>query len=154
MNERREKLGEVEDRTEKMMNTSENLSSAAQGIKLKYKDKKWYQFWKFSSRFRHSHLPYFTVVQKCKLVMAAMLTQLLPSETQWCVYKVLICQSCTRWSLHKQWMHFSISWQILKHHSFLYPSPTHATWLGTYFRPKIPAAILLGSQGEAFMKDI
>ncbi|BFZ09853.1 hypothetical protein BsWGS_12892 [Bradybaena similaris] len=44
VNERREKLGEVEDRTEKMMNTSEQLSSAAQGIKLKYKDKKWYQF--------------------------------------------------------------------------------------------------------------
>lgn len=43
--ERGQKLGEVEERTEKMMNEAENFSSAAHQLMLKYKDKKWYQLW-------------------------------------------------------------------------------------------------------------
>lgn len=41
--ERGQKLGQVEDKTEKMMNEAENFSSAAHQLMLKYKDKKWYQ---------------------------------------------------------------------------------------------------------------
>lgn len=45
MVERGQKLGQLEDRTEKMMNEAENFSSAAHQLMLKYKDKKWYQLW-------------------------------------------------------------------------------------------------------------
>lgn len=41
--ERGEKLGELEERTEKMRLDAELYSQAAQQIKNKYKDKKWYQ---------------------------------------------------------------------------------------------------------------
>ncbi|XP_035715729.1 syntaxin-binding protein 5 isoform X4 [Folsomia candida] len=43
MVERGQKLGDLGDKTEKMMNESENFSSAAHQLMLKYKDKKWYQ---------------------------------------------------------------------------------------------------------------
>jgi len=43
MVERGQKLGQLEDKTEKMMNESENFSTAAHQLMLKYKDKKWYQ---------------------------------------------------------------------------------------------------------------
>jgi syntaxin-binding protein 5 len=43
MVERGEKLGQLSDKTEKMMNESENFSNAAHQLMLKYKDKKWYQ---------------------------------------------------------------------------------------------------------------
>lgn len=43
--ERGQKLGQVEEKTEKMMNEAENFSSAAHQLMLKYKDKKWYQLW-------------------------------------------------------------------------------------------------------------
>ncbi|CAL4095912.1 unnamed protein product, partial [Meganyctiphanes norvegica] len=43
MVERGEKLGQVEERTEKMMNEAESFSTAAHSLMLKYKDKKWYQ---------------------------------------------------------------------------------------------------------------
>ncbi|XP_069961371.1 syntaxin-binding protein 5 isoform X4 [Cherax quadricarinatus] len=41
--ERGQKLGELEERTGKMMNEAESFSSAAHQLMLKYKDKKWYQ---------------------------------------------------------------------------------------------------------------
>jgi len=41
--ERGDKLGQLEDRTGKMMSDAENFSSAAHSLMLKYKDKKWYQ---------------------------------------------------------------------------------------------------------------
>ncbi|XP_063973493.1 syntaxin-binding protein 5 isoform X7 [Diachasmimorpha longicaudata] len=41
--ERGDKLSQLEDRTERMMNESENFAASAHGLMLKYKDKKWYQ---------------------------------------------------------------------------------------------------------------
>uniref|UniRef100_A0A1B6C6I5 V-SNARE coiled-coil homology domain-containing protein n=1 Tax=Clastoptera arizonana TaxID=38151 RepID=A0A1B6C6I5_9HEMI len=41
--ERGEKLGQLEDRAEKMKNEAENFSMSAHSLMLKYKDKKWYQ---------------------------------------------------------------------------------------------------------------
>lgn len=41
--ERGEKLGQLEERTQRMMSESENFSQSAQTLMLKYKDKKWYQ---------------------------------------------------------------------------------------------------------------
>ncbi|KAK3914089.1 Syntaxin-binding protein 5 [Frankliniella fusca] len=41
--ERGEKLSQLEERTQRMMNEAENFSSSAHGLMLKYKDKKWYQ---------------------------------------------------------------------------------------------------------------
>ncbi|KAF6205469.1 hypothetical protein GE061_019642 [Apolygus lucorum] len=41
--ERGEKLSQLEERTEKMMNEAENFQSSAHSLMLKYKDKKWYQ---------------------------------------------------------------------------------------------------------------
>ncbi|XP_034940241.1 syntaxin-binding protein 5 isoform X4 [Chelonus insularis] len=41
--ERGEKLSQLEERTARMMNESENFASSAHGLMLKYKDKKWYQ---------------------------------------------------------------------------------------------------------------
>lgn len=41
--ERGEKLGELEDRTEKLKMDSELYMHSAQQLKNKYKDKKWYQ---------------------------------------------------------------------------------------------------------------
>ncbi|XP_011500953.1 PREDICTED: syntaxin-binding protein 5 [Ceratosolen solmsi marchali] len=41
--ERGEKLSQLEDRTARMMNESENFASSAHTLMLKYKDKKWYQ---------------------------------------------------------------------------------------------------------------
>lgn len=55
MVERGEKLGKLEDKTEKMMNDSENFSNAAHQLMLKYKDKKWYQLWAISQLL--SNLP-------------------------------------------------------------------------------------------------
>ena len=43
MLERGEKLGELEERTQRMMNEAENFQNSAHGLMLKYKDKKWYQ---------------------------------------------------------------------------------------------------------------
>lgn len=43
--ERGEKLSQLEERTEKMMNEAENFQSSAHSLMLKYKDKKWYQIW-------------------------------------------------------------------------------------------------------------
>lgn len=43
MVERGQKLGQLEDRTERMMNEAENFQSGAHNLMLKYKDKKWYQ---------------------------------------------------------------------------------------------------------------
>lgn len=43
MLERGEKLGELEERTERMANEAEGFSNSAHGLMLKYKDKKWYQ---------------------------------------------------------------------------------------------------------------
>jgi len=43
MVERGQKLGDLGDKTEKMCSESENFSSAAHQLMLKYKDKKWYQ---------------------------------------------------------------------------------------------------------------
>ncbi|XP_052086784.1 syntaxin-binding protein 5-like isoform X1 [Mytilus californianus] len=42
--ERGEKLGELGERTEQMLQNAESFSSASHAIMLKYKDKKWYQF--------------------------------------------------------------------------------------------------------------
>jgi hypothetical protein len=42
--ERGEKLGELEERTERMKLEAEQYSSTAHQLKMKYKDKKWYQF--------------------------------------------------------------------------------------------------------------
>lgn len=44
LDERGEKLGEIEDRTLQMMNQSESYSQAAHQLAQKFKDKKWYQF--------------------------------------------------------------------------------------------------------------
>ncbi|BES93880.1 syntaxin Hypothetical protein protein [Nesidiocoris tenuis] len=41
--ERGEKLSQLEERTEKMMNEAENFQSTSHSLMLKYKDKKWYQ---------------------------------------------------------------------------------------------------------------
>lgn len=41
--ERGEKLGELEERTQRMMNDAENFTNSAHALMLKYKDKKWYQ---------------------------------------------------------------------------------------------------------------
>ncbi|XP_051157410.1 syntaxin-binding protein 5 [Leptopilina boulardi] len=41
--ERGEKLGELEERTARMMNEAEGFSQSAHGLMLKYKDRKWYQ---------------------------------------------------------------------------------------------------------------
>jgi syntaxin-binding protein 5 len=43
MVERGDKLGKLEDKTEKMMHDAENFSSTSHQLMLKYKDKKWYQ---------------------------------------------------------------------------------------------------------------
>ncbi|KAK7794266.1 hypothetical protein R5R35_013601 [Gryllus longicercus] len=43
MVERGEKLGQLEDRTQRMMNEAETFSTTAHSLMLKYKDKKWYQ---------------------------------------------------------------------------------------------------------------
>ncbi|XP_071135154.1 syntaxin-binding protein 5-like isoform X10 [Mytilus edulis] len=42
--ERGEKLGELGERTEQMLQNADSFSSASHAIMLKYKDKKWYQF--------------------------------------------------------------------------------------------------------------
>lgn len=44
LDERGEKLGELEDRTLAMMNQSESYAQAAHQLAQKFKDKKWYQF--------------------------------------------------------------------------------------------------------------
>lgn len=44
LDERGEKLGDIEDRTLQMMNQSENYAHAASQLAQKFKDKKWYQF--------------------------------------------------------------------------------------------------------------
>lgn len=44
LDERGEKLSEIEDQTLKMMNTSEAYAQAAHQLAQKFKDKKWYQF--------------------------------------------------------------------------------------------------------------
>ena len=41
--ERGQKLGELEDKTGKMMHEAEQFSSSARQLMMKYKDKKWYQ---------------------------------------------------------------------------------------------------------------
>jgi syntaxin-binding protein 5 len=41
--ERGEKLGQLEDRTQRMMSEADNFSHSAHSLMLKYKDKKWYQ---------------------------------------------------------------------------------------------------------------
>lgn len=41
--ERGEKLGQLEERTQRMMAESENFSHSAHSLMLKYRDKKWYQ---------------------------------------------------------------------------------------------------------------
>ncbi|GLH03019.1 Uncharacterized protein GBIM_08949 [Gryllus bimaculatus] len=43
MVERGEKLGQLEDRTQRMMSEAETFSTTAHSLMLKYKDKKWYQ---------------------------------------------------------------------------------------------------------------
>jgi syntaxin-binding protein 5 len=43
MVERGEKLGQLEDKAEKMRSEAENFSTSAHDLMLKYKDKKWYQ---------------------------------------------------------------------------------------------------------------
>lgn len=44
LDERGEKLGEIEDRTLQMMNQSESYAQSAHQLAQKFKDKKWYQF--------------------------------------------------------------------------------------------------------------
>ncbi|KAJ8399375.1 hypothetical protein AAFF_G00410870 [Aldrovandia affinis] len=44
LDERGQKLGELEERTAAMMNSADNFSKHAHDVMLKYKDKKWYQF--------------------------------------------------------------------------------------------------------------
>jgi len=44
LDERGEKLGEIEDKTLQMLNQSESYSQAAHQLAQKFKDKKWYQF--------------------------------------------------------------------------------------------------------------
>jgi len=41
--ERGDKLSQLEERTQRMMNEAENFSSSAHSLMVKYKDKKWYQ---------------------------------------------------------------------------------------------------------------
>lgn len=41
--ERGDKLSQLEERTARMMNESENFATSAHGLMHKYKDKKWYQ---------------------------------------------------------------------------------------------------------------
>lgn len=41
--ERGDKLSQLEERTQRMMNEAENFSSSAHGLMVKYRDKKWYQ---------------------------------------------------------------------------------------------------------------
>ncbi|KAA0185337.1 hypothetical protein HAZT_HAZT004322 [Hyalella azteca] len=41
--ERGQRLGELDEKTAKMMHEAESFSSAARQLMLKYKDKKWYQ---------------------------------------------------------------------------------------------------------------
>lgn len=43
MVERGDKLGQLEDKAEKMRSEAENFSSSAHDLMLKYRDKKWYQ---------------------------------------------------------------------------------------------------------------
>lgn len=43
MVERGDKLNQLEERTQRMMNEAENYSGTAHQLMLKYKDKKWYQ---------------------------------------------------------------------------------------------------------------
>lgn len=43
MMERGDKLSQLEERTARMMNESENFASSANSLMQKYKDKKWYQ---------------------------------------------------------------------------------------------------------------
>lgn len=43
MVERGDKLNQLEERTQRMMNESETFSHSAHSLMLKYKDKKWYQ---------------------------------------------------------------------------------------------------------------
>jgi syntaxin-binding protein 5 len=43
LNERGNKLGQLEDRTQRMANEAENFSTAAHQLMAKYRDKKWYQ---------------------------------------------------------------------------------------------------------------
>lgn len=43
MVERGDKLNQLEERSERMMNEAQNYSSTAHSLMLKYKDKKWYQ---------------------------------------------------------------------------------------------------------------
>lgn len=42
--ERGEKLSELEEKTERMKLEAEAYSSSSHQLKMKYKDKKWYQF--------------------------------------------------------------------------------------------------------------
>ncbi|KAM9320903.1 syntaxin-binding protein 5-like [Gastrophryne carolinensis] len=44
LDERGQRLGELEDKTERMLSSAESFSKHAHGLMLKYKDKKWYQF--------------------------------------------------------------------------------------------------------------
>nr|DBA34614.1 TPA: hypothetical protein GDO54_002160 [Pyxicephalus adspersus] len=44
LDERGQRLGELEDKTERMLSSAEAFSKHAHGLMLKYKDKKWYQF--------------------------------------------------------------------------------------------------------------
>lgn len=41
--ERGEKLGEIEDKTAKMLNNAQNFSSVTKQLEEKMKNKKWYQ---------------------------------------------------------------------------------------------------------------
>lgn len=43
MVQRGDKLNQLEEKTERMMNEAENFQSSAHSLMLKYKDKKWYQ---------------------------------------------------------------------------------------------------------------
>ena len=43
--ERGEKLGQLEERTEHMRNEAEQYAYNAHLLAMKYRDKKWYQFW-------------------------------------------------------------------------------------------------------------
>lgn len=57
MLERGEKLGQLEDKAEKMRNEAENFSSSAHELMLKYKEKKWYQLWSASLFFCSFYIP-------------------------------------------------------------------------------------------------
>jgi len=43
LNERGDKLGKLEDRTERMANEAENFSQAAHQLMVRCRDRKWYQ---------------------------------------------------------------------------------------------------------------